>query len=273
MKRQSYFKDKRRDTIFEQKYIPFGTRTDFAIYRDKKGHKFLRNDKLDYALYLKPGGHIPKTGLALAKVLERFNVKGLKVLDVGTGENAFLAIHAKNLGARSVYAIDPDSTAVRWGKLNLKLNKLSSKIFLKKIGIEEYKSKHNFDIIIANLPQMPVKVNRSLHDDGGFDGREYILKLIERAKNLLERKGILLFAAFDFLGIKNSYNPQKPTILKILKENGYRFSIALVLNKKVLPGSYTLKNLSHIKSVYPGYRFIKRGGTMMYKIFIIEAYY
>jgi len=74
------------------------------------------------------------------------------VLDVGTG-TGILAMAAARLGASRVVAIDVDPEAVRTADENLKLNRLSSRVRLKRMradtGIRPGWKK--FDLIIANL--------------------------------------------------------------------------------------------------------------------------
>jgi len=259
-------------TIIEQ-YRPLGKNTDFLAYRDEKGRiKQLKNSKFGYFITIRQLGYVPKTGILLSQFLEKIPFyRNSKILDVGTGESALLAIHSSFLGAEKVLAIDIDKNAIKWARKNVKRNKLSSKIKIIKKSVADCKLNFYPDIIISNPSQMPVKQRKSLHDDGGKDGKYYIIKLIKLANKILKSGGRLIFTVFDFLGVEKSYNT-KESLLNILKKYSFNPKIAKTFNKEINKSSYTFKNLNHIKEIYPGYIFSKNKNNLYeHKIFIICA--
>jgi len=92
-------------------------------------------------------GHHATTRLCLA-ALQRSDLHGLGVLDVGTGSGV-LAIAASRLGAASVVAIDEDADAVAAATENLALNP-DARVDLR-LGDVRVISLDSFDVVIANL--------------------------------------------------------------------------------------------------------------------------
>jgi ribosomal protein L11 methyltransferase len=92
-------------------------------------------------------GHHATTRLCLA-ALQRIDVRGRSVIDVGTGSGV-LAIAARRLGASGVLAIDDDPDAIAAAEANVKLNH-ESRIALE---IADFRSAKigQFDLVIANL--------------------------------------------------------------------------------------------------------------------------
>jgi methylase of polypeptide subunit release factors len=253
-------------------YKPFSKNTEFISYVDRYDNiKELENVKLGYSLI--PFNYVPKTGILLCQYLNQIShsVLNSNILDVGTGETALLAIHSAMLGANKIVAIDVDTTTLRWAKKNVKVNNLNNKIIIKKIPLHKYKTDFKFDIIISNPPQMPVEKIRSLHDDGGRDGKLYIKGIIKLANQYLKDGGNLIFTAFDFLGVNRSYNDQS-SIFGLLKKYSFLLKIVKKITKEIKPDSYTAKNMRWIKTKYPKYIFRKnKNGLYCHKIFIISA--
>lgn len=92
-------------------------------------------------------GHHATTRLCLA-ALQRIDVRGRSVIDVGTGSGV-LAIAARRLGASGVLAIDDDPDAIAAAEANVRLNQES------RIAVEvaDFRSAKigQFDLVIANL--------------------------------------------------------------------------------------------------------------------------
>jgi len=254
-------------------YKPFSKITEFICCIDRYGNiKKLKNIRLGYSIIIRPDGYVPKTGILLCQYLDQIpTLSGLKILDIGTGESGLLAIHSAFLGADRVIAIDIDEIATKWAKKNISINKLDNKIIVKKVSLYGYKSKSKFDIIISNPPQMPVRKNISMHDDGGKNGKIYIKRIIKLATKNLKRNGILIFSAFDFLGVDKRYN-KEPSIFDTLIKYSFYPKIVSATNREIKPTSYTSKNLSYIKKTYHKYNFYKnKKGLYQYKIFIIHS--
>lgn len=253
-------------------YNLFNKSSEFIAHINKRGViKYIKNSTLNYVLTIQPNGRPPKSGILLCQYLNKLSVKGFNVLDIGTGENALLAIHLAKLGANKIIAIDADGFAVRWAKKNVKINNLTKKIIVKEIKIRKYKPAIKFDLIVSNPAQMPVKRPRSLHDDGGRDGKSCIRQIIKFAKSSLNKHGILIFTAFDFLGVYKSYN-NKPSIYNLLTKYLFVPRIVKQYRRTVKPLSYTEDNLSWIKTQYPQYKFFKNKRDLrLHKFFIISA--
>ena len=108
-------------------------------------------------------GHHATTRLCLA-ALQQIDLRGLRVIDVGTGSGV-LAIAASRLGAGSVVAIDDDADAVAAARENLPLNPearvtfdvsdfripLARRSSKSEGGNPESRIPEQFDLVIANL--------------------------------------------------------------------------------------------------------------------------
>lgn len=259
--------------MITESYKPFQNNSDFLAFKNKRGDiKQLKNIKFGYHILIKPSGYVPKTGILLSKFLEKISFpKKSRVMEVGTGESALLAIHSSFLGGTKIIAIDIDNNAVRWAKKNIKKNKLTKKIKIMKKSVFDFKTNFRSDIIISNPPQMPVVRMKSIHDDGGRDGRHYIIQLIKLANKILKKDGKLIFTAFDFLGVDRNYNKNNP-IFEILKHYSFRPKIIKSFRKEIKKTSYTFKNINQIKKVYPSYIFKKnKKGFYEHEVLIVYA--
>ena len=97
-------------------------------------------------------GHHATTRLCLA-ALQQIELRGLRVIDVGTGSGV-LAIAASRLGAGGVVAIDDDPDAVASARENLSLNpEASVELTLVDLRIpnSEPRIPIQFDVVVANL--------------------------------------------------------------------------------------------------------------------------
>ena len=259
--------------VMPEPYKPFKNNSDFLVSKDKRGNiKQLKSIKFGYYILIKPSGYVPKTGVFLSKFLEKISFpKKSKVLEVGTGESALLAIHSSFLGGNEIIAIDIDNNAIRWAKKNVKKNRLAKKIKIIKKSVFDFKTSFKPDIIISNPPQMPVVRMKSIHDDGGRNGRRYIIQLIKLANKILKKDGKLIFTAFDFLGVNKNYNKNN-SIFEILKQYSFRSKIIKSFRKEIKKTSYTFKNINQIKKVYPNYIFKKnKKGFYEHEVLIVYA--
>jgi len=143
------------------------------------------------------------------------NLKGKKVLDIGTG-TGILAIQAAKAGAKHVDALDIEENAVKCAKHNVLLNKLENRIAVYKGNLFDNVN-GKYDLIIANLPivDYPEKDTKfySL-----FDPKfEYHKRLFEGAKNYLSERGKITlchanlqskndFKKLEFLAGKYGFN-------------------------------------------------------------------
>lgn len=229
------------------------------------------NSRHNYSLIIKPGGFIPKTGILLCQYLDQLSIKNKKIIDAGTGQTALIAIHSAAMGARHMVGLDIDREVISWAKKNRDTNGLTSKIDLQTKSISDYKGKERVDVVVSNPPQMPVKKQLSLHDDGGWDGRQCIESLICMGKRVLKPGGLLIFNVFDFLGVNQSFN-ENPSIFQILKNYSFRPKIVKGVTKIVKSGSYTSKNIKHIQEVYSRYKFrVNKKGFIQYRVLVVSA--
>ncbi len=253
------------------RYSTYSSPSDFLAHAGTKNEtKSLLHTRLGYELRIFNGGHIPKTGVILCRILEKIPLEGKDVLEVGTGETAILAIHTAALGAKSVIALDVRPQAMRSAKKNVEANELSAYVTLIHQPIQEFNTNKVFDLIVSNPPQMPVSHFSSFHDDGGIDGRDTIMNIISFAQVHTRAGGYLIFNAFDYLGVDQSYN-NKPSLFSILRARGFKPRIAHSFTKDILGNSYTKKHLSWILKQYPRFHFSHHQGHLAYSVKIIVA--
>jgi tRNA1(Val) A37 N6-methylase TrmN6/nucleoside diphosphate kinase len=253
-------------------YQPFGQTKGFFIKIHSVNDKTIINKENNYKLLIRPSGHMPKMATLLCNYLsKRGGFKKSTILEVGTGETATIAIHLAKLGAKKITAIEPNPVAIRWAQKNIRANKLEKIIKATKLFVGDYRTRGKFDFMISNPPQMPTKRKKSLHDDGGKDGKQIIKQIIKLAELIIIQNGWIIFTAFDFLGVDKSFN-QQPSIFELLKRRSFRPKIVESIKKPIKPTSYTFQNIKHIKKEYPLYRFLKDGsGLLHHKIYIVAA--
>jgi ribosomal protein L11 methyltransferase len=93
-------------------------------------------------------GHHATTRLCAA-LLQRVDLTGRTVLDVGTGSGV-LALAARALGARAVIAVDDDPDAIESARANLVLNGVNEGIDLRLGDFRELPALRS-EVVIANL--------------------------------------------------------------------------------------------------------------------------
>jgi len=218
--------------------------------------KKLFNKKQSYMININNNGFLPKSGLLICDVLSRNMIKNKEIIDVGTGAGAILAMHSAALGAKRVYAIDIDANVINQAKINVLSNRFEKVISVMKDSISYYRPPSSVDIILSNPPQMPCFINKSFHDDGGFDGRYWINEIFKFSEQYLKKEGFLLFNAFDFLGVDKCYGSEA-SLFELLENMGFT-SIVLKRTRKVInKKSYTYRQRHCIRAVYPSFEFRK----------------
>jgi release factor glutamine methyltransferase len=131
------------------------------------------------------------------------------VLDLGTG-CGFLAVLAART-ARQVVATDVVPECVEIARANAILNDVAPRIDFRRGEMYVPVAGMAFNLILANLSQMPVPPDRAaikdprlLADDGGPDGWTLLDQAIRKAPDHLRPGGRLLFTCFAFLGIRRA---------------------------------------------------------------------
>ncbi len=157
--------------------------------------------------------------LLLAEILEKENLVGGKILDMGCG-SGLLGIIAAKAGAL-VSAVDIDAGAVECAEKNskacgAKINFFVSDLF-QNLGDEK------FDLIIFNAPYLPEEISAASMTWAAGEGSELIFRFITKAKNFLSSKGKILLVVSSLTGLKN--------VMKKFSEAG--FSASVLAEKKI----------------------------------------
>lgn len=240
------------------------------LYSNGQNNRFLVLKHPNLTFKIKRNGYIPRSGLLLARVLNKINVKGCAVLDIGTGETGFLAYCALAKGASMVVACDIDKRAITHAKIASENGK---NIVWRVSNVFSNIPNIAFDFIVSNPPQMPMPSLGNFHDYGGSNGRNIILRIIKNSRNYLSNNGSIILLCFDFLGVIQRFNSE-PSIKEIANNYGLRCAVILKYKQRVRRGGKTEENLNWIKKVYPLYQFKKTTtGDYSYEIFILELKY
>jgi len=88
------------------------------------------------------------TQLCIRTLAKRLRVKGLSVLDVGTG-SGILAIIAAKLGASEVWGVDTDDLSVEIAGKNVERNNVSQIVRIRLGTVGEVR--RTFDLVVANI--------------------------------------------------------------------------------------------------------------------------
>jgi len=144
----STIKDKNWNAEWEENFDPVFVEDKLAIVAPFHNTKFDQQLTVTIQPQMSFGtGHHQTTWLA-SKKLFNLNVKGKRILDMGTGTGV-LAIIAEKLGAEYVFAPDIDEWSYNNANENVELNQCS-KIEVA-LGGDELLEGKQFDIIIANI--------------------------------------------------------------------------------------------------------------------------
>ena len=119
----------------------------------------------EIVLELDPGmafgtGYHPTTRLCL-QVIEELVGPNINVLDFGTG-SGILSIAAAKFGAERVMAIDKDAVATKTAKINIKANKVSDRIVVRRGSMAYVQGRESyFDLVVSNISAKVIKEQAS----------------------------------------------------------------------------------------------------------------
>lgn len=142
----------------------------------------------------------------------------IKILDIGTGSGCIAVALAKNLPCSRIVAIDISQEVLEVARQNAGLNGVEERIhFIQSdllsaipacpvlpVGRQAGRRypQSTFDLIISNPPYIPTNalkgLQREIHHepqialDGGDDGLDFYLRIIEEAPKFLNRDGLLM---------------------------------------------------------------------------------
>lgn len=159
----------------------------------------------------------------LADTLDKYDINGKQILDMGTG-SGLLAIIAAKKGA-TVVAADIDEQALRTAEKNAMMNNVSVR-FVKSDLFANINGK--FDLIIFNPPYLPTNeqdgyAKKRLDYDGGKTGCDVIKRFVMECGRYLYKDGRSLMLISSLTGMND--------VKKMLEKNG--FSFRAIAKKKI----------------------------------------
>jgi len=208
--------------------------------------------RLDRKVYLPSAASI-----CLARNLR--NVRGARVLDLGTG-SGFLAILASKLGARKVVATDISERALRAARKNAVLNMVENIDF--RLGFLYAPVKGEcFDLIVCNPPMTPSRDPLPRYTWGGADGRMILDKVISGAPEHLREDGRLLIPVISLVGVGRA--------IRLMREVGLK---PRAVDYMVHPFGKTLRKLISYLSRLPDAEYVYDGfGRPCWRLIVFEA--
>jgi len=132
----------------------------------------------------------------LQSIIETLDLKGKRVIDLGTG-TGIQAITAAKKGAE-VFALDINPIACSLAHENSNLNNADVKILCSDL-FTAIKESEKFDFIFYNSPYLPDEEPRDLAWSGG---EQAVLRFIEQAKNHVSKNGRIIFVFSSLTGLK-----------------------------------------------------------------------
>lgn len=166
--------------------------------------------ELDPGMAFGTGTH--ETTILCLEALERLDLKGKKVFDIGSG-SGILSVGALKLGAEIVEAVDIDSLGVEATIANAKLNNVFDKIIVHHGDLTE-KLNSKADVIVANILS------------------HILVKLLGNIKKFIKDEGIFIGSGI----IKDKYNDVKIALIEnnfeILQVNEKKDWVCVIARRK-----------------------------------------
>lgn len=174
----------------------------------------------------------PDTEILVEEIINEYNNKKCKILDLCTGSGAIAISLAKYLKNAEIVATDISLKALQIAKLNAENNLVHKKIKFLESDMFEKIDEFDFDIIVSNPPYIKTKIIQTLdiqvkHEpiialDGGEDGLKFYKIIFQNAHKYLNNNGkIFIEIGYD----------QKDDIMN------------LTINNKFYKNSYSKKDL------------------------------
>ena len=165
----------------------------------------------------------PETELLVAKIIQLFEGKKLRILDIGTGSGCIIISLLDKLKNSCGIGIDISKSTIIAARKNGHRYNLQDRLKFLNRSFESVFDQR-FDLIVSNPPYIKRKDIKNLSDDikrfeprialdGGNDGLDLIKKVIYKSKNILKIKGTLALE----IG-----NEQIKKVSKILLDNNFR---------------------------------------------------
>jgi ribosomal protein L11 methyltransferase len=163
----------------------------------------------DVVVLLDPGmafgtGTHPTTQIAL-KLLERLDIGGKSVFDVGTG-SGIIAIAAAKLGAEHVDGVDIDPVSVRQAAANVELNNASAGVSIRMSDMGPTdRSARVYDVVVANIiARVLIEISDQIAGSVGQQGTLVLSGIIDsKEASVIDRYQKLGFATIERLQMED----------------------------------------------------------------------
>lgn len=164
----------------------------------------------------------PDTEILVEEIINQYNGKKCKILDLCTGSGAIAIALAKYLEYAEIVASDISVKALQIAKLNAEKNLVHRKIKFIESDMFTKINDNNFDIIVSNPPYIKTEVIKRLDTqvqqepsialDGGQDGLKFYKIIVNNSYKYLSNDGkIFLEIGYD----------QKEDVINLLNKSNY----------------------------------------------------
>lgn len=164
----------------------------------------------------------PDTEILVEEIINQYNGKKCKILDLCTGSGAIAIALAKYLEYAEIVASDISVKALQIAKLNAEKNLVHRKIKFIESDMFTKINDNNFDIVVSNPPYIKTEVIKQLDTqvkkepnialDGGQDGLKFYKTIISNSYKYLANNGkIFLEIGYD----------QKEDVINLLNKSNY----------------------------------------------------